>query len=130
MGWNPLDDISSVASNVASAATSVSTSIFGPKLDPGLGLKIPSVASAWDGIAHPNPHSVWGQLTGNWKFGTGGSDPQAPPPPPTQADANKFALNSQLSQEQKMYASRSILGSGSGLLDEQPSVASRVLLGS
>lgn len=105
------------------------------KLDPNLGIKIPSGDKMWDDltqdIAHPNQHSVWGQLTGNWRFGSGGSsDPNAPPPPPTQADANQFALGQQLSQEQKMYASRTILGTEGGLLDQQPQVASRVLLGS
>lgn len=60
---------------------------------------------------------------------SGPPDPSAPPAPPTPGQANIAAVNGQLSQEQKMYASNTLLAGTSGLLDE-PKTASRTLMGS
>lgn len=55
--------------------------------------------------------------------------PQTAPAPPTLGQTNMIALQGQLSQEQRMAASNTILTGGGGLLSE-PTTASRVLLGS
>lgn len=71
----------------------------------------------------------WQNLTSGFRNNT--PNPTEPPPPPTLAQANQVALQGELSQEQKMHASATILnyGGSSGLID-QPTTASRTLLGS
>lgn len=65
----------------------------------------------------------------NFSFGPDKSNPKAPPAPPTLGQANIVGLQGQLSHEQRMASASTVLTGGGGLLD-QPSTASRVLLGS
>lgn len=71
--------------------------------------------------------SAWDQTKN--MFDPPKNHPTAPPPPPKPGDANIFALQGQLSHEQRMASASTVLTGGGGLLD-QPSTASRVLLGS
>lgn len=64
----------------------------------------------------------------NFSF-TDKNKPDAPPAPPTLGQTNIFALQGQLSHEQRQASASTILTGGQGLLDE-PTTASRVLLGS
>lgn len=54
---------------------------------------------------------------------------QAPPAPPSAASVRQGQITQGLSSEQQMYAASTILNGGQGLTDE-PTTASRVLLGS
>lgn len=56
-------------------------------------------------------------------------DPSAPPAPPSAAAVRQGAVNDQISEEQRQYSASTILSGGQGLID-QPTTASRVLLGS
>lgn len=79
------------------------------------------------GLLGQNGKSVWDQAKD--LFNPPKNTPNAPPPPPKPGDANIFALQGQLSHEQRQASASTILTGGAGLLDE-PTTASRVLLGS
>lgn len=75
------------------------------------------------GLGGDQAHQAWNTLT------QAPPKPLAPPAPPSLGEAAAFGLKQDLSHEQKLAASNTILTGGAGLLDE-PTTASRVLLGS
>jgi hypothetical protein len=114
-GWDP-------ASGKLPNAPGTDTPINNPF--PGVGGTVGAILNPLGGsLQHPLNNTLSNVLNLNQPQAA----PNAPPAPPTLGNANLQTLGTQLSYEQKLAASNTILTGGGGLMD-QPKTASETLM--